>query len=56
MLEIAYALSFSKFDDIKGYDTTKKMWNDLQTIYGGDANVLQSKSEILRGELNDMMM
>ena len=36
MLEIASSLSYAKFDDIKGCDTTKKMWDALQTIYGGD--------------------
>ena len=39
MLEIASALSYAKFDDIKSLDSTKKMWDALKTIYGGDKNV-----------------
>ena len=39
MLEISSALSYAKFDYIKGLDTTKKMWDALNTIYGGDKNV-----------------
>ena len=29
MLEIASALSYAEFDDIKGYKTTYKMWEGL---------------------------
>ena len=47
MLEIASALSYAEFDDIKGLDTTKKMWDALNTIYGGDKNVQRAKSESL---------
>ena len=36
MLEIASALSYTKFDDIKGCDTAKEMWDALHTIYEGD--------------------
>ena len=39
MLEIALALSYAEYDDIKGCDTTWKMWKTLSTIYGGDENV-----------------
>ena len=45
MLEIASALSYVEFDDIKGLDNAKKMWNALATIYGGDTNVLRDKAE-----------
>ena len=45
MLEIASALSYAKFDDIKGCDTTFKMWDALPTIYGGDKNVQREKLE-----------
>ena len=36
ILEIAYALSYAEFDDIKGCNTSFKMWEALETIYGGD--------------------
>ena len=39
MLEIASSLNYAKFDDIKGLDSAKKMWDALKTIYGGEKNV-----------------
>ena len=36
MLEIASALNYVEFDDIKGCNTSSKMWNALSNIYGGD--------------------
>ena len=36
MLEIAFALSYVEFDDIKGLDSAKKMKDSLKIIYGGD--------------------
>ena len=36
MLEIASALNYAEFDDIKGCNTTFKMWKALSNIYGGD--------------------
>ena len=39
MLEIASALSYAEYDDIKGCDTAHKMWETLSNIYGGDDNV-----------------
>ena len=42
MMEIASTLSYAEFDDIKGLDSAKKMWDTLKTIYGGDKNVLQA--------------
>ena len=36
MLEITSTLSYAEFDDIKGLDSAKKMWDALKTIYGGD--------------------
>ena len=44
MLEISYALSYSEFDDIKECDTTKKMWDALQVIYGGGKKCAESQS------------
>ena len=49
MLEIASALSYVEFDEIKGCDSENKMWDNLHTIYGGDANVLRAKPKSLRG-------
>ena len=34
MLEIASALSYAEFDDIKSLNSAKKMWDALKTIYG----------------------
>ena len=48
MLEIAFALSYNEFDDIKGFDSAKKMWIALKTIYGGDKNVQRAKLESIR--------
>ena len=56
MLEIASALSYAKFDDIKGLDSAKKMWDALDTIYRGDKNVQRAKLESLRGKFDDMKM
>ena len=39
MMEIASALSYVKFDDIKGYKSVHQMWEALSYIYGGDENV-----------------
>ena len=39
MLEIASALNYVEFDDIKGCDSAFKMWKALLDIYGGDHNV-----------------
>ena len=56
MLEIVSTLSYTKFDDIKGCKTTYKMWESLQTIYGGDKNVQMAKLESFRGKFDDMRM
>ena len=56
MLEIASTLSYAKFDDIKGLNSAKKMWDALKTIYGGDKNVQRAKSKSLRGKLDLMRM
>ena len=56
MLEIASALSYVEFDDIKGWKTTYKMWKSMYTIYGGDKNVQRSKLKILRGNFDNMRM
>ena len=56
MLEIFSALSYDEFDDIKGLNNGKKMWDALNTIYGGDKNVQRAKLESLRGKFDDMKM
>ena len=43
MLEIECALSYLKYDDIRKCAITKKMWDTLAHIYGGDKNVLKAK-------------
>ena len=56
MLEIVSTLSYAEFDDIKGLDNTKKMWDALATIYGGDTNVLRAKDKNIRGMFDKMRM
>ena len=56
MLEIASALSYVAFDDLKDCNTTKKMWDILKTIYGVDDNVLRANEKTLRGKFDDMRM
>ena len=56
MLEIAFTLSCTEFNDIKGFDSTKNMWDSLHTIYGGDTDFVRAKYESLRGKFNDMKM
>ena len=50
MMEIASALNYAEFDDIKGCNTAFKMWKALSYIYGGDHNVQREKRETLRGK------
>ena len=51
MLEIASALSYAKFDDIKGLDSANKMWDAIDTIYGGDKNVQNPNQRVLEVSL-----
>ena len=44
MIDIASALSYEEFDDIKDYKSTFEMWNKLQEVYGGDDNVTRAKA------------
>ena len=50
MIDIASALSYDEFDDVKDCKTAFEMWNKLKDIYGGDDNVKRAKVEILRGQ------
>ena len=56
MLDIALALSYAEYDDIKKCGTTHQMWETLSRIYGGDDNVKRAKRESLRGHFDDMKM
>ena len=56
MLEIASALNYAEYDDIKGCSTAHQMWETLSNIYGGDGNVKSTKRESLRGNFDDMKM
>ena len=56
MLQIASSLSSFEFNDIKDCEISKKMWDALHTIYGGDTNFLRAKSESLRGKFDEMRM
>ena len=39
MLEIAFALSYFEYEDVKACANAKLMWDKLATIYGCDTNV-----------------
>lgn len=56
MIDIASALSYEEFDEIKDYTTAHEMWNKLKKIYGGDDNVKRAKAESLRGQFDQMKM
>ena len=56
MLEIASTISYAEFDDMKGLENAKKMWDSLATICGGDKNFLRAKVESLRAKFDDMRM
>ena len=56
IIDIASALSYEEFDDIKDCKTAFDMWNKLKEIYGGDDNVKRAKAESLRGQFDQMKM
>ena len=43
MIDIAFALSYAKFDEVKDCKTMHEMWTKLKDIYGGDDNVRRDK-------------
>ena len=49
MIDIASALSYEEFDEVKDCKTSFEMWNKLKDIYGCDDNVRRAKAESLRG-------
>ena len=50
MIDIASALSYEEFDEVKDCKTTFEMWNKLRDIYCGDENVRRAKAKSLRGQ------
>ena len=54
MIDIASALSYEEFDEIKDCTTANAMWKKLKEIYGGDDNVRRAKAESLRGQFDQM--
>ena len=56
IIDIASALNYAKFDEIKDCKTTYTMWNKIKEIYGGDDNVKREKDEILRGQFDQKKM
>ena len=56
MIDIAFALSYEEFDDIKDCKITFAMWNTLKDIYGGDDNVRRAKEKNLRRQFDQMRM
>ena len=47
MLEIAYTLSYSIYEDVKDFLNANLMWTTLAKIYGGDTNANKAKSKSL---------
>ena len=56
MNDIAFALSYSEFDEVKDCKTANGMWNKWKEIYGGDDNVRRAKAKSLRGQFDQMKM
>ena len=56
MLEIASALSYSEYEDVKNCLNTHLMWTELAKIHGGDTNFNKAKSKSLRGKFDDTRM
>ena len=56
MIDIASALSYVEFDEIKDCKSAYTMWNKIKEIYGGDDNVKRAKDESLRGQFDQMKM
>ena len=56
MMEIASALSYAEFNDIKDCKFVHHMWKALSDIYEGYENVQRAKRESLRGKFDEMIM
>ena len=48
MTDIAFALNYVEFDEVKSCTTDYDMWIKLKSIYGGDENVRRDKAECLK--------
>ena len=49
MIDIAFALNYVEFDEVKSCTTTYDMWIKLKSIYGVDDNLRRAKVDNLRG-------
>ena len=49
MIDIASALSYAKFNEVKDCKIALEMWIKLKDIYGRDENVRRDKAKSLRG-------
>ena len=56
MIDIAFALNYVEFDEVKSCTATYDMWIKLKAIYGGDDNVRRAKDKILIGQFDQMKM
>ena len=56
MVDIASALNYVEFDEIKDCKTAFDMWKKLKEFYRGDDNVRRAKVESLRGQFDQMRM
>ncbi len=54
MMKLWKSLRYVEFDDVKHYTTTKKMWDNLVQMHGGDKNVLRAKIYVLGGKFDDI--
>ena len=54
MIDIASALNYVEFDEVKSCTTTYDMWIKLKSIYGGDDNVRRAKAKSLKGHSDQM--
>ena len=54
MIDIAFSLSYEKFDEVKDFKTSFEMWHKIKDIYDGDENVRRAKVESLRGQFDQI--
>ena len=51
MIDLISSITYVEFDYVKDYTTTKKMYDKLAQIFGGEKKVLRARAESLRGSL-----
>ena len=56
MIDIASALNYVEFDEVKSFTIAYDMWIKLKAIYGGYDNVTRAKAKSLRGQFDQMKM